>query len=163
MNFQYLLSIFCGPTLFGILKSSFTALNVVNVVAAFLHLSIFFSFKFHLISFFYYNFISFCLAETSAGSNGQVDKSYLQKLSLGPEQIKKYPLSLLKLMTRYAEDLIWANKISNGKAIFKFLRQLTRGRADASKLRKGNFLFPAGFKFTRKKYIFTFFFSTTTS
>ncbi|XP_078356917.1 uncharacterized protein LOC144641766 isoform X1 [Oculina patagonica] len=50
--------------------------------------------------------------------------------------MKKYPLALLKLMTRYAEDLIWANKISSSEAVLNFIIQLTEGRTDASHLRK---------------------------
>lgn len=40
-------------------------------------------------------------------------------------------------MTRYAEDLIWANKIKTGEAIFKFLLNITKHRANSSELRKG--------------------------
>ncbi|KAL9982974.1 hypothetical protein ACROYT_G005089 [Oculina patagonica] len=76
-------------------------------------------------------------AKTSAGNNGQVERSYIQFfLTLRRKDIRKYPLSLLKLMARYAEDLIWANRISNGKAVFRFLLRLTQRRSDSSELRK---------------------------
>lgn len=82
--------------------------------------------------------VLFYLAKTSAGNNGQVERSYIQFfLTLRRKDIRKYPLSLLKLMARYAEDLIWANRISNGKAVFRFLLRLTQRRSDSSELRKG--------------------------
>ena len=81
--------------------------------------------------------VCFFVAVLVAGSNGQVETSYLRKLKLRPNHMKKYPLPLIKLMTRYAEDLIWANKIKNGVAIFKFLLQLTEERTDSSEFRKG--------------------------
>ena len=43
-------------------------------------------------------------------------------------------------MTRYAEDLIWANKIESGEEVFRFIVTLTDERADADDLRKGKFL-----------------------
>ncbi|KAJ7328567.1 hypothetical protein OS493_024484 [Desmophyllum pertusum] len=39
-------------------------------------------------------------------------------------------------MTRYAEDLIWANKIESGEEVFRFIVTLTDERADADDLRK---------------------------
>lgn len=44
-------------------------------------------------------------------------------------------------MTRYAEDLIWSNKITKADAVLKFIVTLTVGRSDASALRKGKFFF----------------------
>ena len=40
-------------------------------------------------------------------------------------------------MTRYGEDLIWSNKITEAEAVLKFVVTLTEERADASQLRKG--------------------------
>ncbi|KAL9982801.1 hypothetical protein ACROYT_G004906 [Oculina patagonica] len=69
-----------------------------------------------------------------AGSDGNV--LALKKSSLGRREMEKYPLPLLNLMTRYAEDLIWANKIKSSEAVLNFIIQLTEGIADASHLRK---------------------------
>jgi len=67
-----------------------------------------------------------------------VASSFLQKSSLGEREMnQKYPLLLLKLMARYAEDLIWANKIQKGKDIFSFLLTVPYYRWDAYELRKG--------------------------
>ncbi|KAL9982961.1 hypothetical protein ACROYT_G005076 [Oculina patagonica] len=72
----------------------------------------------------------------SAGSDGQVENSYLQKIDLSRNAKDLYPLALIKLMTRYGEDLIWANKIPNAEAVFNFIVTLTEGRSDATELRK---------------------------
>ena len=64
--------------------------------------------------------------------------SYLQKFSLGPKQLKKYPLQLIKMMTRYGEELLWANDVKKSKAVFKFVVKLSSGKAGASELRKGS-------------------------
>lgn len=79
------------------------------------------------------------LAELSAGSDGQVENSYLQKSDLSRNAKDQYPLVLIKLMTRYGEDLIWANKISDAKAVFNFIDTLTEKRSDANDLRNGKF------------------------
>ncbi|XP_027037529.1 uncharacterized protein LOC113665984 [Pocillopora damicornis] len=70
------------------------------------------------------------------GSNGQVESSYLQKFSLGPEQLKKYPLQLIKMMTRYGEELLWANDVKKSDAVFKFVVNLSNGNPEASELRR---------------------------
>lgn len=70
-----------------------------------------------------------------------MESSYLQKLDLSPSIKGKYPLALIKLMTRYAEDLIWSKKITKADAVLKFIVTLTVGRSDASALRKGKFFF----------------------
>ena len=80
----------------------------------------------------------FYSAVVATGADGKVASSFLQKHSLGEREMnQKYPLLLLKLMTRYAEDLIWANKIRKGKAIFTFLLKLPIYRRDSYELRKG--------------------------
>ena len=82
----------------------------------------------------------FYSAKIAAGADGQLKSSFLQKSSLGEREMnQKYPLPLLKLMTRYAEDLIWANKMQRGKAMFKFLLKLPTYRRDSYELRKGQF------------------------
>ena len=70
-----------------------------------------------------------------------MDRSYLQKLDLSLSFKGKYPLALIKLMTRYGEDLIWSNKITKAQGVLRFIVTLTEGRTDASELRKGKFVF----------------------
>lgn len=87
------------------------------------------------------NFFSYdILAMVSAGSDGQVKGSYLQKLELSRNAKDGYPLELIKLMTRYAEDLVWSNNITKAEKVFNFILSLTEGRQDASQFRKGKFI-----------------------
>lgn len=83
-----------------------------------------------------------------------MESSYLQKLDLSPSIKGKYPLALIKLMTRYAEDLIWSKKITKADAVLKFIVTLTVGRSDASALRKGKFFFFLLFCATTFKQIY---------
>ncbi|KAJ7376174.1 hypothetical protein OS493_036288 [Desmophyllum pertusum] len=75
-------------------------------------------------------------ALVSAGSNGQVGSDYTKKLKLTSSERQKYPLVLLKLMSRYAEDLIFANKIDKGEDVFKFVITLAKNRNEASEISK---------------------------
>ena len=85
-------------------------------------------------------FCSFVLALVSAGADGLVGSSYLQKSNLSRSEMDNYPLTLIKLMTRYAEDLVWANNITKAEEIFNFTLALTEERSDASGLREGTFI-----------------------
>ena len=67
-----------------------------------------------------------------------MESSYLQKFSLGPEQLKKYPLQLIKMMTRYGEELLWANDVKKSDAVFKFVVNLSNGNPETSELRRGS-------------------------
>lgn len=89
-----------------------------------------------------FSFCYFLLAPVSSGSDGQLEDSYIQKLDLGLSAKGKYPLALVKLMTRYGEDLIWANKITKAEAVLNFIVTLTEGRSDASEMRKGKLFLP---------------------
>ena len=88
----------------------------------------------------YYFFFYDILALVSAGSDGQVARSYIQKVDLERSDKDRYPLVLITLMTRYAEDLVWANDVTKAEAVFNFIVTLTEGREDASELRQGKFI-----------------------
>lgn len=78
------------------------------------------------------------IAPNTPGADGEVARTgYIQRLKLSNSAKSKYPLVLLKLMKRYADDLIWANKIEEGGQVFRFIIGLTENRMDASGLRKG--------------------------
>ncbi len=66
-----------------------------------------------------------------------MERVFIKKSYLSYKEKMKYPLLLLKLMKRHAEDLIWANKIEEGKAVLDFLVDVTKDMADASKIYKG--------------------------
>jgi len=70
-----------------------------------------------------------------------VEDSYLQKSDLSLSAKRKYPLPLIKLMTRYGEDLIWADNITKAEAVMKFIVTLTEGITGASEFRNGKFSF----------------------
>ncbi|XP_078381057.1 uncharacterized protein LOC144663858 [Oculina patagonica] len=70
------------------------------------------------------------------GSDGELELANIKKSYLSYKEKMKYPLVLLKLMKRHAEDLIWANKIEEGKTVLEFLVDVTEDRADASKINK---------------------------
>ncbi|PFX25476.1 Neuropilin-1 [Stylophora pistillata] len=58
------------------------------------------------------------------GTNGEVEDSYLQKSELSRAQKDQYPLPLLKVITRYAADLVWANETANAEVAQQRLRFL---------------------------------------
>ncbi|KAJ7390685.1 hypothetical protein OS493_023397 [Desmophyllum pertusum] len=77
------------------------------------------------------------VAPTTPGADGEVTRTgYIQRLKLSNSAKSKYPLVLLKLMKRYADDLIWANKIEEGARVLRFIIGLTENRMEASALRK---------------------------
>ena len=67
-------------------------------------------------------------APVSAGLTGQVADTFLQKLNLDRSQKDKYPVVLMKVMTRYAENLVWLNNTRNAQAVFEFIADLATGR-----------------------------------
>ncbi|CAH3144036.1 unnamed protein product [Pocillopora meandrina] len=75
-------------------------------------------------------------APTDPGTDGQIDDSYLRTSRLSENARSKYPLALLKLMKRYAEDRIWANDIEEGKSVLRFLITLMEGRKGIQAMRK---------------------------
>lgn len=77
------------------------------------------------------------IAPNTPGSDGEVTSDYIQKFKLTNSAKQKYPLVLLKLMKRHAEDLIWVNNIKLGEKIFKFICRVTEERDDAFAIRKG--------------------------
>ena len=94
---------------------------------------LFFTFIFFQVHEYAIKYIVSCFivsAPVSAGSNGKVADSFLQKLNLDRSQKDKYPVVLIKVMTRYAEDLVWVNNTRNAQAVFEFIADLAIGRDD---------------------------------
>ncbi len=71
------------------------------------------------------------------GSNGQVKNTYVRKLGLSNSAKNRYPLTLLKLMKRYAGDRIWANDLKEAKRVLGFLVALSKDRHDTTTLKQG--------------------------
>lgn len=72
-----------------------------------------------------------------SSSNGQVAESFVRKCRLSDDQRSQYPLALLKLMKRHAEDRIWANDVKEGKRVLEFLILLMRKRQGVKDMRAG--------------------------
>ena len=87
-----------------------------------------------------YFFPNGILGLVGAGSNGEVAITYVHKSDLSRSEKDSYPWTLIKLMIRYAEDLVWANKLTKAEAVFTFTLTLTEGRSDANELRKDKYL-----------------------
>ena len=45
------------------------------------------------------------------------------------------------MMTRYGEDLLWANNVEKSDAVFKFVVKLSSDKPGASELTKGSNIF----------------------
>lgn len=75
------------------------------------------------------------IALEGPGSHGQVESSFLQKIELTKDAQDRYPLPLLKLMTRLAEDRVWANDVNMAQSVFTFVSELA-DRRDALDLRR---------------------------
>ncbi|KXJ22140.1 hypothetical protein AC249_AIPGENE4220 [Exaiptasia diaphana] len=71
-------------------------------------------------------------AKVKAGTRGEVGARNLQGKPFDDSR-KKYPLFLIRLMMRVAEDRVWAVE---AKAILDFVVNVTKGRDNASKIRK---------------------------
>lgn len=98
-----------------------------------------------------------CLSSGPArrGADGSIGANMLQNKPFGITEKAVYPLSLIKLMTRYGEDLVWLNNIRMAKAVFKFVRKIAKGRKDAKDLRQCKYRFfmkqsPFGVEKTRQ-------------
>ena len=79
------------------------------------------------------------LSAEDPGAPGQIDDTYIRLSGLSKNANSKYPLALLKMMKRYAEDRIWANDIEEGKSVLKFLITLMEGRKGIKAMKKGEF------------------------
>lgn len=86
-------------------------------------------------------FVTKQIAEVGPGSNGEISEDNLKKRKFLENQKEKVPLSLLKILSRLAEDAIWINETKKAERIFKFLVTLTGGREDAPEILKSTFIF----------------------
>ena len=62
----------------------------------------------------------------------------MQSSELDAESKQDYPLRVLKVMKRHAEDLIWAKNLDEGISVLRFIKLVTAERDDARELYKGN-------------------------
>ena len=72
-----------------------------------------------------------CLALNIKGKDGAVSSDNIQSNTLDAQNKKRFPLELLKIMKRKAEDLLLAKPESrSGKNALKFIMDVVEEKAD---------------------------------
>ena len=79
----------------------------------------------------------FFAAPSNPGSKGAVSSNSIQSRALDSAQLQYYPLVLLRIMKRHAEDLLWSNKVKEGKEVLMFIKLASAGRDDAKEYHRG--------------------------
>lgn len=76
-----------------------------------------------------------------------VDNTYVQSSELDEESKQDYPIRVLMVFNRHAEDFIWAKNYDEGKSVLRFIKLVNAEREDehARGLYIGNCLFKIEF------------------
>lgn len=78
------------------------------------------------------------IAPNTPGRNGQVPATAVESGILDSTSMQSYPLDLLKLMKRRAEDLLLANTDDAlGRAALTFILNVASQKSDALRIEKG--------------------------
>ena len=82
---------------------------------------------------------SWFLAPTKPGRDGTVDTSSIQPGELDQAGKHSYPIVLLRVIKRQAEDLLWKGEVTQGRAALEFLKWVTGENTDpgAAAINKG--------------------------
>ena len=75
-----------------------------------------------------------------AGSPGSVTDTSIESRDMDATNKQSYPLALLRLMRRHAEDLLWADNLNEGRQVLRFIKAVTSERTDARDFFKGKIL-----------------------
>lgn len=67
----------------------------------------------------------------NGGADGSVDKSSIQPGELDQAGKHSYPIVLLRVIKRQAEDLLWKGEVAQGRAALHFLKSVTKERTDS--------------------------------
>ena len=70
-------------------------------------------------------------APINGGADGSVDKSSIQPGELDQTGKHSYPIVLLRVIKRQAEDLLWKGEVTQGRAALHFLKSVTEERTDS--------------------------------
>ena len=92
-----------------------------------------------------YNYFHFfLLAPFSPGKDGPFNfPPNLHSGALDPEIKRSYPLDLLYIMHRQAEDLLLSNRNNEkGRAALQFILSLANDRSDVEEIKKGKEVIP---------------------
>ena len=80
----------------------------------------------------------FSLAPNTKGNDGAVQKSFIQYGTLDAANKKSFPVELIRIMRRRAEDLLISDSSDQtGKDILTFIASLAEGRSDLEYIKKG--------------------------
>lgn len=82
--------------------------------------------------------VCFATAPDTLGEPGAIDDTYIQSRPLDEASKESFPIKLLQVMKRHAEDLLWAKNYDEGRRVLKFLTLVTADRVDAIEIYKGN-------------------------
>ena len=79
------------------------------------------------------------VAATKPGRDGTVDTSSIQPAELDQAGKHSYPIVLLRVIERQAEDLLWKGEVTQGRAALEFLKWVTgeNTNPDAAAINKG--------------------------
>ena len=82
---------------------------------------------------------SWFVAPTKPGRDGTVDTSSIQPGELNQAGKHSYPIVLLRVIKRQAEDLLWKGEVTQGRAALEFLKWVTGENTDpdAAAINKG--------------------------
>lgn len=86
-------------------------------------------------------FIFCCSAPNTPGRTGSIQQSYIQFGTLDAASLQNFPLELIKIMRRNAEDLLLSNNHDHKATdTLRFILSLRKGRSDVQKIKKGKFV-----------------------
>lgn len=80
------------------------------------------------------------IAPNTPGELGVIDDTYVQSRPLDEPSKQAFPVKLLQVMKRHAEDLLWAKNYDEGRRVLRFVTLITADRDDAADIYKGNFV-----------------------
>ncbi|KAJ7392017.1 hypothetical protein OS493_014953 [Desmophyllum pertusum] len=70
------------------------------------------------------------------GELGAIDDTYVQSRPLDEPSKQAFPVKLLQVMKRHAEDLLWAKNYDEGRRVLRFVTLITADRDDAADIYK---------------------------
>lgn len=69
-----------------------------------------------------------------------MSNTVIQSRTLDSASKQSYPLMLLRIMKRHAEDLLWANNVDEGREVLRFIKDVSAGRQDAREFYRGKII-----------------------
>ena len=85
-------------------------------------------------------YVSPLTAANTPGRKGAVSNTVIQSRTMDSASKQSYPLMLLRIMKRHAEDLLWANNVDEGRQVLRFIKDVSAGRQDAREFYRGKII-----------------------